>query len=121
MRQSTQTTRLVQAQQPALAKWIVKGRSFMVQNRVLYVDNCQIVFYPEELTKLVKGDVVESVEFWYRYPVAGATLCIPDPETGLLRPAKSAELSEVSNSHKQWLLRFTGKTARAIRRLYKQL
>lgn len=121
MRQSTQTTQPVRVQHSVLVKWIVKGRSLMVQNRVLHVANCQIVFYPQALTELVKGDVVESVEFWYRYPVAGATLCIPDPETGLLRPAKSAELSEVSNSHKQWLLRFTGKTARAIRRLYKQL
>jgi Pyruvate/2-oxoacid:ferredoxin oxidoreductase delta subunit len=121
MRQTTQTTQTIRVQHSVLVKWIVKGRSLMVENRVLHVANCQVVFCPEKLTELVKGDVVESVEFWYRYPVAGATLCIPDPKTGLLRPAQSTELSKVSNSHKQWVIQFTGKTARAIRRLYKQL
>jgi hypothetical protein len=106
-------------------KWIVKGRTLMVQNRVLNVaKDCQVVFFPKRLKTLMRGDIEESVEFWFRYPVPGAIPCVPDQSNGVvtLKPADpTADRSKVSRAHQQWLIRFTGRTAREIRRLYRQL
>jgi hypothetical protein len=109
----------------APAKWIVKGRILMVQNRVLNVaKDCQVVFFPKQLKALMRGDIEESVEFWFRYPVPGAIPCTPDQSTGVVtfKPADhTTEKSEVYGFHQQWLIRFTGRTARTIRQLYRQL
>lgn len=109
----------------APAKWIVKGRTLMVQNCVLNVaKDCQVVFFPKHLKALMRGDIEESVEFWFRYPVPGAIPCTLDQNNGVvtLKPADpTADRSEISSFHQQWLIRFTGRTARAIRQLYRQL
>lgn len=118
---SAPTVRLVHS--ASAAKWLVKGRLLLVRNRVLNVArDCQIVFSPERSPWLDTEDKVEAVEFWFRYPIADGILYLPDVQTQLLQPVTdSAAVLKVSNSHKQWLLRYTGRTARAIRRLYEQL
>lgn len=123
------TRRLNQNQEISLAqsqssiKWILEGRTLLVNDRVLnVVRDCQVVFYPERLKSVMMGDIIESVEFWFRYPVAQGVLYVLDQRTSLLKPADdTVDLSQVSNSHEQWLIRFTGRTARAVRRLYRQL
>jgi len=106
------------------AKWIVKGRILMIKSRVLNVaKDCQVVFSPERLTSSTTDDRVESVEFWFRYPIAGGVLYLFNGQTCLLEPADgvSDRLQAPPSSHQQWLIRYTGTTGRAIRRLYEQL
>lgn len=118
---SVPTVRLVHS--ASAAKWLVKGRLLLVRNRVLNVArDCQIVFSPERSPWLDTEDKVEAVEFWFRYPIADGILYLPDVQTQLLQPVTdSTAVLKVSNAHKQWLLRYTGCTARAIRKLYEQL
>lgn len=95
----------------------------MVKSRVLNVaKDCQVVFSPERLTHSTTDDRVESVEFWFRYPIAGGVLYLFNGQTCLLEPADGmSNQLQVPGFHQQWLIRYTGTTARAIRRLYEQL
>jgi hypothetical protein len=115
---STQAAKSASAR--SSVKWIVRGRTLQVQNRVLnVVRDCQVVFYPEWLDATLTDDIEESVEFWFRYPVPGALLCVP--EEGL-SPARLKPVEAVSKlTHSQWLIRYTGRRARSIRRLYQQI
>lgn len=92
----------------------------MIKNRVLNIaKDCTIVFHPEQLTDSLDEDAIESVEFWFRYPVVGGILYILDAQTGLLKPVDaSTDLSQIASQHRQWLIRYTGKTAHTVRQLY---
>jgi len=77
---STQTVRLVH--NASSAKWIVKGRVLMVRKRLLNVArDCQMIFSPERSQLLDIADKVESVEFWFRYPIADGILYISETQS----------------------------------------
>jgi hypothetical protein len=105
----------VKAHLSAICRWVKMRHTLMVENYIFDVTrDCNVVFQPP-LTTQISEDVVETADFWFRYPVAGATEYICDKD-GILKPVSDVPHREKTiDEHRLWLLQFRGKTARAAR------
>jgi hypothetical protein len=114
MRPNKQTAAQVVTRRPP--RWIIPGQTLKVKNRVLNVQDAQVVFYPERRTFETIGDVIEEVHFWFRYPVEGATLYHFDMGSHQFLPLDPSLTSTAT--YPLWLVSYRGKSAKIIRQLY---
>lgn len=108
------------------ARWLVPGRSMLVNGQVLPIHNCQIVLKRREdrfrLTRsLDQDDQMPTVEFWFNQPIQGATAYVPEVEQGKVVLTQVAQPEQVRDwSQVQWLVVISGEAAIAVRRLIVQ-
>lgn len=108
------------------ARWLIPGKSILVENQILPIHDCQIILKRREdrfrLTRsLDRDDQVPVVELWFDRPIQGAAAYIPEVKQG------KVVLSQVTHSDQvkdwlqvQWLVVISGEAAIAVRRLIVQ-
>jgi hypothetical protein len=104
----------VRAHLSAICRWVKMRHTLMIENHIFDVTrDCNVVFQPP-LTSQISEDVVETADFWFRYPIAGAIEYVC--EDGILTPVSDKTRKENTiDEHRLWLLQFRGQSARAAR------
>ncbi|NES97936.1 MAG: hypothetical protein F6K32_22540 [Desertifilum sp. SIO1I2] len=113
----------VQSSTPVV-KWVVRGRQLQVGSQVYNLRQTYTYGYePARLSSESQQDSTPMAYLAYQFPVPGAQRYVVDPDAveGQLRPVERLEqLKLVPAHHIVWMVVFTAKTGKGVRRLLRE-